>query len=63
VNLSTLSMLSPLLHADTLELLYEARGRTKAQMLELLARHAPKPDVPDSGATRQCWSERIEAMR
>jgi len=47
VNLSTLSMLSPLLKADNLELLYEARGKTKQQVFELIAKHAPKPDVPD----------------
>src|ERR1700741_3334059 len=48
VNLTTLSLLAPVLTADTLELLYEARFKTKQQVLELLVRHTPKPDVPDS---------------
>ena len=48
VNLSTLSMLAPVLTPDKLKLLYEARGKTKEQVYQLLARHAPKPDVPDS---------------
>src|SRR5882724_9036729 len=48
VNLTTLSLLSPVLTADTLELLDEARFKSKQQVLELLVKHAPKPDVPDS---------------
>jgi 5-methylcytosine-specific restriction endonuclease McrA len=47
VNLSTLAMLAPVLTADNLELLYEARHKTKEQVFQLLARRAPKPDVPD----------------
>ena len=48
LHLTTLSLLAPVLTADNLGLLYEARFKSKQQVLELLARHAPKPDVPDS---------------
>jgi 5-methylcytosine-specific restriction endonuclease McrA len=36
------------LTADTLGLLHDARFKSKQQVLEMIARHAPKPDVPDS---------------
>lgn len=47
VNLTTLSLLAPLLSADTLHLLQDARFKSKQEVVELIARHAPKPDVPD----------------
>ena len=59
VNLSTLSMLADVLTTDTLELLDQPRFKTKAQVLELLARYATKPDVPDS--VRQLPSARPRA--
>ena len=34
--------------ADTLSLLHEARFKTKPQVLALIAKHAAKPDAPDS---------------
>jgi hypothetical protein len=48
LNLTTLSLLAPVLTADTLGLLHDARFKSKQQVLEMIARHAPKPDVPDS---------------
>ena len=48
LNLTTLSLLAPVLTADTLELLEQARFKSKQQVLELLVQHTPKPDVPDS---------------
>ena len=48
LNLTTLSLLAPLLTADTLSLLHEARFKTKPQVLALIANHAAKPDAPDS---------------
>ena len=38
VNLTTLSMLVPMLTADNLEILYEARFKSKPEVLELIAR-------------------------
>ena len=52
LNLTTLSLLTPLLTPDTLELLQEARFKSKQQVLALIAKHAAKPDVPDS--IRRC---------
>ena len=48
LNLTTLSLLAPLLTTDTLHLLDEARFKSKQRVLELIAKHAAKPDVPDS---------------
>ena len=48
LNLTTLSLLAPLLTTDTLHLLHEARFKSKQRVLELIAKHAAKPDVPDS---------------
>mgnify|MGYP003401621895 FL=1 len=48
LNLTTLSLLAPLLTAGTLSLLHEARFKTKPQVLALIAKHAAKPDAPDS---------------
>jgi hypothetical protein len=48
VNLTTLSLLAPVLTHESLDLLHAARFKSKQEVLELLARHAPKPDVPDS---------------
>ena len=47
VNLSTLSILTGVLKANNLQLLDEARGKTKEQVFEVIARHAPKPNAPD----------------
>ena len=48
LNLTTLSLLAPLLTADNaLELLQQARFKSKQRVLELVAKHAAKPDVPD----------------
>src|SRR5215510_6123582 len=48
IHLTTLSILAPVLTADRIQILYEARFKTKQQVLELVAKYAPKPDVPDS---------------
>ena len=46
LNLTTLSLLAPLLTPDTLHLLREARFMSKQRVLELIAKHAAKSDVP-----------------
>ena len=48
LNLTTLSLLAPVRTPDTLGLLHQARFKSKTQVLELIANHAPKPDVPDA---------------
>ncbi len=48
LNLSTLRMLIPHLGEDHQQLLAEAAFRSKREIRELLARRAPRPDVPDA---------------
>lgn len=48
LNLTTLSLLAPVLTPNTLHLLADVRFKSKQRVLELIAKHAPKPDVPDS---------------
>jgi hypothetical protein len=48
LNLSTLRLLIPHLGEDHAELLAEAAFRSKREIRELLARRAPRPDVPSA---------------
>jgi hypothetical protein len=48
LHLTALRLLEPVLTPDDLDLLHAARFQSKRQVQELLARHAPKPDVAAS---------------
>jgi 5-methylcytosine-specific restriction endonuclease McrA len=48
VHLTALKLLAPVLTRDNLGLLDEARFKSKQQVLELLAKHFPKPDAETS---------------
>ena len=49
LNLTSVRLLAPhLTDANHLELLREAAGKRKQEVLELIARHAPLPDVADT---------------
>jgi hypothetical protein len=46
LHMTALRLLAPVLTHDNVGLLQEARFKTKQQVLELLAKHFPKPDAP-----------------
>ena len=49
LNLTTVRLIAPLLtEANATQVLDEAAGLSKRQVQELVARHAPQPDVPSS---------------
>jgi 5-methylcytosine-specific restriction endonuclease McrA len=48
LNLTALKLLAPVLTQDNAELLEMARFKSKLALQELIAKHFPSPDVPDS---------------
>jgi hypothetical protein len=46
LHMTALKLLAPVLTHDNVGLLHEARFKTKQQVLDLLAKHFPKPDAP-----------------